>query len=237
MNYAKFLCVVLVLAVALSACSTAATPTNPPLSTLPPVSTETEAMGTASPETTGSPSASTTETPAVSTTGTSAVPVTGADCTTVTVQTASAAGGSSSSGTSTASTATSLPATTSTGTPSSTTSATSTVSADDFLVDCNGMTLYVNTEDTANSGASVCTADCATQWPALTVADGETPMAGEGVDDSLLSTITRDDGTLQVTYNGWPLYLYSGDSLPGDQNGVGVESNWVLISPSGDPIQ
>jgi predicted lipoprotein with Yx(FWY)xxD motif len=62
-------------------------------------------------------------------------------------------------------------------------------------------------------------------------------MAGEGVDDSLLSTITRDDGTIQVTYNGWPLYLYSGDSLPGDQNGVRVESNWVLISPSGDPIQ
>lgn len=226
MKYTKIMGIVLALALALSACATTGTATSVPVNTLPAMTDTVEPLSSATPEVTG------TETPAVSATETSAVPVTGADCTTVTVQTASAAS-TSGGGTS----ATSMPSTTGTGTPSVTTGATSTVKTGDFLVDCNGMTLYVNSDDTANSGTSACTGDCATEWPALTVKDGETPMAGEGVDDSLLSTITRDDGTLQVTYNGWPLYLFSGDSLPGDTNGAGQEGKWSLISPAGDPIQ
>jgi predicted lipoprotein with Yx(FWY)xxD motif len=62
-------------------------------------------------------------------------------------------------------------------------------------------------------------------------------MAGDGVDESLLSTITRDDGTTQVTYNGWPLYTFSGDTAPGDTNGAGEEDTWFLISSTGDPLQ
>ncbi len=212
----------LVLTVVLSACASQATPTNPPLSTEPPLSTATtEVMGTASPETTSS--ADMTGTPSVSTTTTAGVPLTGADCTTVTVQVASAA----SSSTDTSTIATETPSTGSTvGTPA----------AGDYLVDCNGLAVYVYSKDTANSGSSMCTGDCATEWKPLTVSDGETPMAGTGVDDSLLSTITRDDGTAQVTYNGWPLYLFSGDSLSGDQNGLSMGTDWSLISPSGEPI-
>jgi predicted lipoprotein with Yx(FWY)xxD motif len=52
----------------------------------------------------------------------------------------------------------------------------------------------------------------------MTVASGTTPSAGAGVSGTL-GTITRDDGTTQVTYNGRPLYHYSGDSAPGDTNG------------------
>src|SRR5450830_1085655 len=82
----------------------------------------------------------------------------------------------------------------------------------------NGMTVYTYTKDTAG-GASTCTGGCLTKWPAVTVGAGTTATAGAGVSGTL-ATITRpDDGTLQVTYNGLPLYFYQGDKAPGDTNG------------------
>ena len=76
------------------------------------------------------------------------------------------------------------------------------------------------------------------EWPPL-ASDGA-PVAGEGVDATLLSTITRDDGTLQVTYNGWPLYLFEEDTAPGDTNGQGLDEFgglWFLVSPTGEAVQ
>jgi predicted lipoprotein with Yx(FWY)xxD motif len=66
-------------------------------------------------------------------------------------------------------------------------------------------------------------------WPALTLATGETPTGGPGVTGTL-GTITRaDDGTLQVTYNGKPLYFFKNDQAPGDLNGV--YENWETVAP------
>jgi predicted lipoprotein with Yx(FWY)xxD motif len=62
-------------------------------------------------------------------------------------------------------------------------------------------------------------------------------MAGEGVDATLLGTITRDDGSTQVTYNGWPLYYFHEDAAPGDTNGQGVGGVWFLVSPEGEAIE
>jgi predicted lipoprotein with Yx(FWY)xxD motif len=109
-----------------------------------------------------------------------------------------------------------------------------------ILVDGDGFSLYLFMQDTQNSGASTCLdADgCATEWPPL-VTEGE-PVAGEGVDETLLGTITRDDGSLQVTYNGWPLYLFAEDTAPGDTNGQGVDEFgglWFLVSTAGEAIQ
>ena len=109
-----------------------------------------------------------------------------------------------------------------------------------ILVDGEGMSLYVFMADTQNSGTSTCGDDdgCATEWPPL-ISQGS-PVAGEGVDAALLSTITRDDGTVQVTYNGWPLYLFEEDTAPGDTNGQGLEEFgglWFLVSPAGEAIQ
>ena len=104
-----------------------------------------------------------------------------------------------------------------------------------FLVDDQGRTLYLFTNDTQNSGASTCTDDCLVEWPPVIVP--ATPTAGEGVDASLLDTITRDDGTLQVTYNGWPLYYFADDLAPGDINGQGMGGVWFLVSDVGDAIQ
>ena len=93
------------------------------------------------------------------------------------------------------------------------------ISGANILVDgASGMTLYVFASDVANSGKSACNSGCATTWPPLTVASGITPSAGAGASGKL-GTITRDDGTTQVTYNGLPLHHYSGDSAPGDTNG------------------
>ncbi len=98
------------------------------------------------------------------------------------------------------------------------------------LVDgASGLTLYIFTEDVKDSGASVCTGECLVTWPALTVAAGETPTAGEGVTGEL-GTITRtDDGSIQVTYNGLPLYFFQGDTAPGQANGV--YELWEVVAP------
>jgi predicted lipoprotein with Yx(FWY)xxD motif len=101
-----------------------------------------------------------------------------------------------------------------------------------FLVDSKGMTLYIFLKDSPNT--STCSGSCLQIWPALTT-DGA-PVAGEGVDASLLGTIQRDDGSTQVTYNGWPLYYYAQDMQPGDVNGQGVGQVWYVISPTGDTV-
>jgi predicted lipoprotein with Yx(FWY)xxD motif len=102
------------------------------------------------------------------------------------------------------------------------------------LVDADGSVLYVFANDTPNSDTSACTDDCLANWPA--VASQGAPIAGAGVDAGLLGTITRDDGTMQVTYNGWPLYYYAGDAAPGDAMGQGMNGVWFLVSPAGEAI-
>ena len=101
-----------------------------------------------------------------------------------------------------------------------------------YLADENGKTLYLFTPD--NQGVSTCYDTCAQNWPALI--DNTAPMAMSGVDASKLGTTTRTDGTVQVTYNGWPLYYFAKDAQPGDTNGEGLLGKWYVISPSGDQV-
>jgi predicted lipoprotein with Yx(FWY)xxD motif len=103
------------------------------------------------------------------------------------------------------------------------------------LVDGEGRSLYLFTNDTQNSGASSCSGDCLVEWPPL-LTDGD-PVAGTGVDAALLGTITRDDGTTQVTYNGWPLYYFHEDTAAGDTNGQGLGGVWFLVTPAGEMIE
>jgi predicted lipoprotein with Yx(FWY)xxD motif len=103
----------------------------------------------------------------------------------------------------------------------------------EILVDAEGRTLYAFTPD--EQGASTCYDDCAATWPALTV-DGD-PVGGDGVDAALLGTVERDDGTVQVTYGDWPLYLFSGDEAPGDTNGQEIGDVWYVVSSTGTPVE
>ena len=90
----------------------------------------------------------------------------------------------------------------------------------------NGMTVYTFTKDVKDSGKSACSGGCITTWPAVTASG--TPTAGSGVTGAL-GTITRDDGTTQVTYNGLPLYFFANDKAPGDANGV--YESWEAVKP------
>lgn len=106
-----------------------------------------------------------------------------------------------------------------------------------ILVGNEGFSLYMFEADTQGSGESACYEGCAEAWPPLIV-EGE-PTAGEGADDAMLGTLTREDGSMQVTYNGWPLYFYVGDTAAGDTAGQGINGFgglWWLIAPSGESI-
>jgi predicted lipoprotein with Yx(FWY)xxD motif len=92
----------------------------------------------------------------------------------------------------------------------------------------NSMTVYIFTKDVKDNGKSACSGGCLATWPALTVGAGETPTGGSGVTGKL-GTITRDDGTLQVTYNGLPLYFFKNDKAPGDA--AGIYENWEAVKP------
>ncbi|MGH9080546.1 MAG: COG4315 family predicted lipoprotein [Acidimicrobiales bacterium] len=98
------------------------------------------------------------------------------------------------------------------------------------LVNASGMTLYRFTPD--GVGKSVCTGQCTSLWPPLIVAAGARPAAGAGLTGGKLGTITRDDGTTQVTYKGMPLYTYTGDKQSGQANGQNVAGTWFVITPT-----
>ena len=95
------------------------------------------------------------------------------------------------------------------------------------LVKRGGFTVYAFTPDA--QGESTCYDECATTWPAVTAVDG----VGEGLDASLLGSTERTDGEQQATYNGWPLYFFSGDAAAGDVNGQGVGGVWYVIDGTG----
>lgn len=110
---------------------------------------------------------------------------------------------------------------TSQGPAANTTVASATVSGHGavLVAGATGMTLYQFDKDVPASGTSACTAACIATWPPLTVPAGSPPTAASGLSGQW-GTIVRSDGMgTQVTYNGRPLYVYSGDSKPGDANG------------------
>jgi predicted lipoprotein with Yx(FWY)xxD motif len=102
-----------------------------------------------------------------------------------------------------------------------------------ILTDADGMTLYLFTPD--ESGAPTCTGGCAGAWPPLIV-DGSV-VAPDGIDPSLLSTVEHPDGGVQLKVGKWPLYRFSGDTVPGETNGQGSGGNWFLVGPDGKAVK
>lgn len=111
-----------------------------------------------------------------------------------------------------------------------------------YLATETGRALYLFTPDAAAmNGAppmSACHGGCAEAWPPL-LADGA-PQAGPGVQADLLGTLTRGDGTTQVTYAGRPLYRYHRDDKDGAKaRGQGLHTHegfWYLLRPDGTAI-
>ena len=103
------------------------------------------------------------------------------------------------------------------------------------LVNSSGRTLYLFKADVGMQSA--CTGACLTKWPPLLATGRST--AGAGLTASKLATITRSDGSRQITYNGHPLYLFVKDQMPGDVKGQGViafGAAWFALSLSGNQI-
>ena len=99
-----------------------------------------------------------------------------------------------------------------------------------ILVDPEGFTLYVFTND--SGGTSVCNEGCIENWPAV---PGDTAI-GADLDTALFGTTARDDGSEQLTVNGMPLYRYVPDEAPGDVNGQGVGGVWFVVGADGNMI-
>jgi predicted lipoprotein with Yx(FWY)xxD motif len=76
--------------------------------------------------------------------------------------------------------------------------------------------------------------DCVTAWPPLFLGAGRRVIAGPGVQQNLIGSVSGDGGQV-VTYNHWPLYYYIGDRSPGALNGQGQGFNWYVIAPDGTP--
>ncbi len=97
-----------------------------------------------------------------------------------------------------------------------------------YLADLEGKSLYIFTNDVAGDGNSACYGGCAGAWPPFLVGSADI----QGHDDFLgeLSVITRTDGTLQLAYNGMPLYYFAGDTKAGDITGHEVGGVWFLAS-------
>ena len=135
--------------------------------------------------------------------------------------------------------------TTSTSSPTSSTSATGASGAallktatnstlGTILVTSSGATVYRFDADSASPPTSHCTSSCAAIWPPVPA--GSASPTAQGFAQSELGSITRSDGTKQLTVAGWPVYTYTGDTAPGQANGQHLNVNggtWWAVTSSG----
>jgi predicted lipoprotein with Yx(FWY)xxD motif len=100
-----------------------------------------------------------------------------------------------------------------------------------------GHALYVFTQDKPG-GPSTCYGECATKWPPFIVKT--TPRARDAAKQRLLGTVKRNDGKLQATYAGRPLYFYFAEKDPGEILCQGVAEfggTWYVVAPGGKPVK
>ena len=119
--------------------------------------------------------------------------------------------------------------------PAATVSVATNTALGKILVDGSGRTLYLFEADKGT--ASTCYGACATYWPPLLTSGA--PQAGTGINASLLGTTKRNDGAIEVTYGGHPLYHVVTDHNPGDATGQGVNNfgaPWDVVGPDGNQV-
>jgi predicted lipoprotein with Yx(FWY)xxD motif len=105
------------------------------------------------------------------------------------------------------------------------------------LFDGKGRVLYGFTRDKRGK-PSTCYGACAAAWPVYY--KPRAIRAGKGVDPHLIGTVKRKDGRRQITYGGWPLYYYVGDTSPGAiscQNVSEFGGLWLVVRPNGTLVR
>jgi len=88
-----------------------------------------------------------------------------------------------------------------------------------MMVDGSLHTFPVYSLSSDSASASTCTGACAVEWPPLLT--GGAPGLIDGLRAGDFGTLKRSDGTVQVTFRGRPLYLYSRESIGRNTNGPG----------------
>jgi predicted lipoprotein with Yx(FWY)xxD motif len=103
------------------------------------------------------------------------------------------------------------------------------------LININQAALYRFDTDTAKPSQSNCNDACAVKWPPVTIKQGGAVYLA-GVHPKEVGAIRRQDGNIQLTIGGHPIYRFSGDSKPGDLNGQGVGGTWFAVGPKGEKV-
>lgn len=104
----------------------------------------------------------------------------------------------------------------------------------EVVVDGTERTVYVFDNDTASPSKSNCDGDCAAKWPPVPAVDGSPKL--EGIDASLVGTVTRTDGSKQLTLGGLPVYLFAQDGKAGEAKGQAVGGVWWVVGADGKKI-
>ena len=100
----------------------------------------------------------------------------------------------------------------------------------------NGLTVYRFEADGNKPAKSTCAGQCLVAWPPL-ITDGTAVKVSAEIDSAKVGSLTRDDGNVQVTLNGWPLYLFAQDKAPGDIKGEGVNGKWSVVGADAKPLK
>ncbi|HET8818544.1 MAG TPA: hypothetical protein VFM73_03285 [Xanthomonadaceae bacterium] len=105
-----------------------------------------------------------------------------------------------------------------------------------YITDSSGNAVYML--EAEEDGVDACVGDCLEAWPPVLVTDVQPSIdLGTDLDPTLLGTVERDDGTLQVTYAGHPLYRYAADTGANRIAGQGIDDQWgewYLVTPTGE---
>jgi predicted lipoprotein with Yx(FWY)xxD motif len=105
----------------------------------------------------------------------------------------------------------------------------------EVLFDADDQAIYYFDEEDAGSRPE-CYGECAEEWPPV-LTRGE-PRDGGGAKRRLLGTVERRDGSLQVTYDGRPLYYYAHEGA-GElrcHNVFHAGGLWLAVLPNGEPV-
>ena len=102
-----------------------------------------------------------------------------------------------------------------------------------YVTDGDGLPLYRYDKDTPKPSKSNCEGECAKAWkPVL----ADKPAMATGVDPISMGTVTRADGTKQLTIAGYPQYTYAEDKVAGDMKGQAKGGVWFATAPNGAKI-
>lgn len=110
--------------------------------------------------------------------------------------------------------------------------------AGEYLTTSDGRAVYLFTAD--SEGSSTCYDACAQAWPPVLASSGAPSADAPGIDASLIGTMARRDGSVQVTYNDHPLYFYAQDQAPGATSGQDIQGHggeWYLVTPDGSELE